>query len=85
MEPISPLSKKMEAEKLLPKSCSLLLSGIGGLCFGGTSDFLDSSFDVFELLSGLGLGAFVEAVSLEEGLLIELLSEIDGVVDEGET
>ena len=71
---------------LLPKSYSLLgLTGVGGLCFSGTSDSLDSSFDVLELLSGLEFLTIPEFVSLEEAFLIVLLSEILGIVDKGET
>ena len=84
LEPITPLSNRIETWLLL-KNYSLLFTGVGGLCFGGTSDFLDSSFDVLELLSGLGFDSIPLFVSLEESFLIELLSEIDGIVDKGET
>ena len=68
-----------------PQSYSLLLlTGVGSHGFGGTSDLVDSSFDVLELLSGLW-SVSDKSVSLEEHLLIVLLSDVKVVVDEGES
>ena len=86
LEPLSPLKYWKDAERLHLQSYSLLLftTGVGSGEFGGTSDLVDSTFNVLELLSGL-MSVSDKSVSLEEHFLIVLLSDVKVVVDEGES
>ena len=61
----------------------LLLTGVGSLCFSGTSDLLHSALHFLLLLSGLSSRLVLEEfVSSEEKLGVVGLSSINAVVDE---
>jgi hypothetical protein len=67
------------------RSLLLFTGGVGGLCFGGTSDLVHSSLHFLELLSSLLADDGEELVSSEIGLHVALLSGIERVVNESES